>query len=123
MRPILCLRENVDVEMLVRLRGLLLQETQRLEASSERHALLGNGTRLAILWLIQQAQDRELCPCDLADILGLTVPAVSQQLQRLRRGGLVRNRRAGKTILYSLTPDGAAALSAPAARDEGTTDG
>ena len=60
-----------------------------------------NETRLKILWLLTIEQ--ELCPCDFADVLGISVPAVSQQLQKLRAQGLVFRRRDGVTIYYALT--------------------
>lgn len=111
MEPMRCLRENVDVEALLHLRGLLAREAARIRDAAERFALIGNPTRVAILWLIHQAQGKELCPCDLADVLGISIPAVSQQLLRLRQGRLVHNRRQGKTIFYTLTDAGEVALN------------
>lgn len=63
-------------------------------------ALAGNEVRLKIIYLLDE--ERELCPCDLADILGMTIPAVSQHLRKLKDGGLIESRKEGQTIYYSL---------------------
>jgi DNA-binding transcriptional ArsR family regulator len=64
--------------------------------------LAGNEVRLKIIYLLQQ--EKELCPCDLADILEMSIPAVSQHLRKLKDGNLVEVRKAAQTIYYSLSP-------------------
>ncbi|MCC6348786.1 MAG: helix-turn-helix transcriptional regulator [Candidatus Eisenbacteria bacterium] len=66
-----------------------------------QHLFLLGARRLDILYLL--TRESELCVCDLADILGATVSAVSHQLRILRQHGQVRSRRDGQTIFYSLT--------------------
>ncbi|HBD86371.1 MAG TPA: transcriptional regulator [Clostridiales bacterium] len=61
--------------------------------------VLGDETRIRILWALDV---RELCVCDLAGVLGMTKSAVSHQLGTLRRAKLVKSRREGKTVFYSL---------------------
>lgn len=61
--------------------------------------VLGDGTRIRIIWALSQ---RELCVCDLANVLGMTKSAVSHQLSSLREAKLVKFRRQGKTVFYSL---------------------
>jgi DNA-binding transcriptional ArsR family regulator len=63
-------------------------------------SLAGNEVRLKILYLLDQ--EGELCPCDLSDILGMTIPAVSQHLRKLKDANLVQFRKAGQTIFYAL---------------------
>ena len=63
-------------------------------------SLAGNEVRLKILFLLQQ--ENELCPCDLSDILGMTIPAISQHLRKLKDGGMIKFRKSGQTIFYSL---------------------
>ncbi|MGC9355691.1 MAG: ArsR/SmtB family transcription factor [Mariniphaga sp.] len=63
-------------------------------------SLAGNEVRLKILFLLNE--ENELCPCDLSDILGMSIPAVSQHLRKLKDGGLIESRRDGQTIYYSL---------------------
>ncbi len=66
-------------------------------------ALAGNEVRLKIVYLLEE--EKELCPCDLADILNMTIPAVSQNLRKLKDGNLITSRRDGQIIYYSLTND------------------
>jgi len=61
--------------------------------------LAGNDVRLKILFLL--SNDEELCPCDLADILDMSVPAVSQHLRKLKDGKLLSSYRDGKQIFYT----------------------
>ncbi len=56
-----------------------------------------------MLYLLET--EKELCPCDLADILGISIPAVSQHLRKLKDGSIVETRKVGQTIFYSLTQD------------------
>ncbi len=62
--------------------------------------LSGNEVRLKILFLL--FKEDEMCPCDLSDVLGITVSAVSQHLRKLKDGGLVSDKKIGQTIFYSL---------------------
>ena len=55
--------------------------------------------RVKILCVVFQA---ELCVCDLAEVVGMTQSAVSHQLRILKQMKLVKNRREGKTVFYSL---------------------
>ncbi|WP_245842360.1 ArsR/SmtB family transcription factor [Pontibacter ummariensis] len=65
-------------------------------------SLAGNEVRLKILFLLKE--EGELCPCDISDILAMTVPAVSQHLRKLKEGSLVTTKKTGQTIFYALTP-------------------
>jgi ArsR family transcriptional regulator, lead/cadmium/zinc/bismuth-responsive transcriptional repressor len=62
--------------------------------------LAGNEVRLKILFLLDE--EKELCPCDMSDILGLSIPAVSQHLRKMRDGNIIESRREAQTIFYSL---------------------
>lgn len=61
-----------------------------------------DSTRVRILYALDR---QELCVCDIAELLGMTVSAVSHQLRVLRGARLVRYRRDGKTIFYSLADE------------------
>lgn len=63
-------------------------------------SLAGNEVRLKILFLLRQ--EKQMCPCDLSDILEMTVPAISQHLRKMKDKGLVKTRKVGQTIFYSL---------------------
>lgn len=68
-----------------------------VESLSETFKALADPTRIRILHNLSQ---RELCVCDLAEVLGMTQSAVSHQLRYLRTLRLVKNRRDGNTIYY-----------------------
>lgn len=65
-------------------------------------SLAGNEVRLKILYLLEE--EKELCPCDLSDILGMSIPAISQHLRKLKDGSIVTSRKEGQTIYYRVTP-------------------
>ena len=71
----------------------------RIEAMAEQFKVLGDKTRLRILSLLQ---GRELCVCDLTEVMGISQPGVSQHMRRLRQAGYVHERRGGQWIYYSL---------------------
>jgi ArsR family transcriptional regulator, lead/cadmium/zinc/bismuth-responsive transcriptional repressor len=72
----------------------------QLDELAEFLNLVGNSTRLKIVFLLTEF--KELCVCDLAQILDVTVPAVSQQLAKLKAFGLLKPRRENQTIFYSI---------------------
>ena len=82
------------------------QKNMRPEEEYQRLATLfkmfGDGTRVKILHALEQ---NELCVCDLAALLGMTKSAVSHQLKALRLANLVKFRRDGQVIYYSLADD------------------
>ena len=61
--------------------------------------IFGDSTRIKILYALLRS---ELCVCDIADLLGLTQSAISHQLRSLKQSRLVKARREGKTVFYSL---------------------
>ncbi|HNT79568.1 MAG TPA: metalloregulator ArsR/SmtB family transcription factor [Bacteroidia bacterium] len=63
-------------------------------------SLAGNDVRLKILYLLEE--ENELCPCDIADIFNMSVPAISQHLRKMKDGNIIETRRSGQTIYYSL---------------------
>ena len=64
--------------------------------------VFGDPTRIRILHTLST---QELCVCDIADTLGMTQSAISHQLRILKQIHLVKYRREGKTIYYSLADD------------------
>ena len=69
---------------------------------AELFKVFGDSTRIRILYALFEA---ELCVCDIAQLLGLTQTAVSHQLRVLKMNKLVRARRDGKNVFYSLADD------------------
>ncbi len=70
-----------------------------IQAATALLKLLGDPTRARILLALSRA---ELCVCDLATLLGMSLSAVSHQLRLLRAHGLVRFRKQGRLVYYSL---------------------
>ena len=64
--------------------------------------VFGDSTRIRILFVLFEA---EVCVCDLAEVLHMTQSAVSHQLKILKQNKLVKSRREGKSIFYSLADD------------------
>ena len=70
--------------------------------------LSGNEVRLKILYLL--SSEEKMCPCDLSDVLGMSVPAISQHLRKLKDGGLVKDNKVGQTVFYELVDDSVSIL-------------
>lgn len=76
-----------------------MPEEEKLYDLSELFKVFGDSTRIRILFVLFEA---EVCVCDLAEILNMTQSAVSHQLKILKNSKLVKSRREGKSIFYSL---------------------
>ncbi|RLD20363.1 MAG: transcriptional regulator [Bacteroidetes bacterium] len=100
---ITCIRDAADVDQIYACKSVLKEKEIQISDVSIALTLAGNEARLKILYLIQK--ERELCVCDLSDILGISVPAVSQHLRKLKDGGLLQKKRLGQTILYSINTE------------------
>lgn len=66
---------------------------------AELFKVFGDSTRIRILFVLFEA---EVCVCDLANILNMTQSAISHQLRILKQAKLVKSRREGKSVFYSL---------------------
>jgi DNA-binding transcriptional ArsR family regulator len=95
-----CIRVFADVEQIKQCKNEIAKVEHSISTVSRTLSLAGNEVRLKILYLLNK--ETKLCPCDLSDILGMTVPAVSQHLKKLREGGLVVSEKIGQTVFYSL---------------------
>ena len=91
---VVCFNEDLVGEI----RDAMIPEGE-LRNLAEFYKLLGNPTRLKIIFALGKG---ELCVCDLAHILGLSIPATSQQLKQLRQRGLLDHRNDGRMAYYSL---------------------
>lgn len=90
----LCVHEEVVCEVLRK-----MPEEETLFDLAEFFKVFGDSTRIRILYALRET---ELCVCDIASLLGLTQTAVSHQLRVLKNAKLVKARRNGKTVFYSL---------------------
>ncbi|WP_296618559.1 metalloregulator ArsR/SmtB family transcription factor [Marivirga sp.] len=65
--------------------------------------LAGNEVRLKILYLLEQ--EGQLCPCDLSDILNMSIPAISQHIRKMKDRDIITGKRSGQTIFYSINEE------------------
>ena len=69
---------------------------------AELYKVFGDSTRIKILYVLFES---EMCVCDIAALLGMTQSAISHQLRALKNARLVKSRRDGKTVFYSLADE------------------
>ncbi|MBR3761673.1 MAG: winged helix-turn-helix transcriptional regulator [Lachnospiraceae bacterium] len=79
-----------------------MPEEDKLYDLADFFKVFADSTRIKILYVLLM---HEMCVCDLAGILGASQSAVSHQLRTLKQMDLVRSRREGKTVFYSLADD------------------
>ena len=96
-----CIRAEADHIQILRCKEDLNKTADSIEDISRLMALAGNEVRFKILFLLQR--ETELCPCDFADILEMSVPAVSQHLRKMKDAKIIGSRREGQTIFYHIS--------------------
>lgn len=69
---------------------------------SDFFKVFGDSTRIKIMWALDES---EMCVCDLAVLLNMTKSAISHQLKSLRQANLVKHRKEGKVVFYSLADE------------------
>ena len=79
-----------------------LPQEEVLYDLAELFKVFGDSTRIRILFVLFEA---EVCVCDLAKALNMTQSAISHQLRILKQNKLVKSRRDGKSIFYSLADE------------------
>lgn len=92
-----------EKEKVARIKAELAKEEHLLPQWAELYKLLANTTRLKLLLALVQG---ELCVCDVAHVLGLSVAATSHQLKLLRDQGWLAMRADGKMVYYRLHSEG-----------------
>ena len=91
----------VHEDLLSRVRVALPAEEHLMDLA-ELFKVFGDTTRIRILFVLFES---EVCVCDLAEALHMTQSAISHQLALLKRNKLVKSRREGKSVFYSLADD------------------
>lgn len=92
---------HVHEEIVERVNRMMPEEEQLFDLA-ELFKIFGDSTRIRILYVLFES---EMCVCDIAQLLGMTQSAISHQLQVLKKSKLVKYRRDGKTVFYSLADD------------------
>ncbi|HVI42765.1 MAG TPA: metalloregulator ArsR/SmtB family transcription factor [Anaerovoracaceae bacterium] len=76
-----------------------MPQEETLYDLAELFKVFGDSTRVKILWALDEA---EMCVCDISFLLNMTQSAISHQLRVLKQAKLVKNRKEGKIVFYSL---------------------
>ncbi|MBD5554472.1 MAG: helix-turn-helix transcriptional regulator [Roseburia sp.] len=96
-----CDSVEVHQELLKIVNETMPEETELYDLA-ELFKVFGDSTRIRILFVLFEA---EVCVCDLAEVLHMTQSAISHQLKILKQSKLVKSRREGKSIFYSLADE------------------
>ncbi len=100
---ITCTRAEANHKQLLNCMEKLYTMDKSFQKLTKLLSIAGNEVRLKILYLLEE--EGELCPCDIADILGMSVPAISQHIRKIKDAGIISSRREGQTLFYSLNED------------------
>lgn len=76
-----------------------MPDEDKMNALAELYKMFGDTTRVKILYVLLKG---EMCVCDIAELLQISQSAISHQLRILKASQLVKNRRSGKAVFYSL---------------------
>ncbi len=103
MDKISCIRQQADIKQINRCKDRVSELKGSFDYLSNGLELVGNNIRLKILFLFYE--EKRLCVCDISNILGMTISAVSQHLRKLKDRKLIETEREAQTIFYSLTKE------------------
>ena len=96
-----CEEKEIHGDLLEKVNSEMPDENELYDLA-ELFKVFGDSTRIRILFVLFEA---EVCVCDLAEVLNMTQSAISHQLKILKQSKLVKSRREGKSIFYSLADD------------------
>ncbi|MCP4054767.1 MAG: winged helix-turn-helix transcriptional regulator [Mesoflavibacter sp.] len=98
-----CIRQQADIKQINRCKETVSELNETFDYLANGLSLVGNSVRLKILYLL--FEEKRLCVCDLSDILGMNISAISQHLRKMKDRNLLDTERDAQTIFYSLTPE------------------
>jgi DNA-binding transcriptional ArsR family regulator len=98
-----CIRQQADIEQINRCKDTVSELNESFDYLANGLSLVGNSVRLKILYLL--FEEKRLCVCDLSDILGMNISAISQHLRKMKDRNLLETEREAQTIFYSLTAE------------------
>ena len=98
-----CIRVLADPVQIRDCKESLSDLEDQLSYTTNVFNLAGNAARLKILFLLDR--EGKMCPCDLSDVLDITVGGISQHLRKLKDGGLIKYKKVGQTVFYSLVEE------------------
>ncbi|MHC5230075.1 ArsR/SmtB family transcription factor [Enterococcus sp. LJL99] len=97
-QEVICDCEVIHEEVVAKVKQAIPNKQKIVDLAS-LYKVFSDKTRLEILYALHE---NEMCVCDLAVLLDMTKSAISHQLKTLRLANLVKNRREGKIVYYSL---------------------
>jgi ArsR family transcriptional regulator len=92
----------MDQNKIIKIKEAILRSNDVLEELAELYKVFGDSTRVKILTALTQS---EMCVSEISEFLEITQSAVSHQLRVLKTSGLVKIKRSGKNIYYSLADE------------------
>lgn len=98
-----CIRSKADFGQINNCKETINELGPSFNLMSNALSLAGNEVRLKILFLL--SKEKELCVCDLSDILSMKIPAISQHLRKMKDGKIIQPERKAQTIFYSITSE------------------
>ncbi len=98
-----CIRQQADIKQINRCKDKVSELSESFDYLANGLSLVGNSVRLKILYLL--FEEKRLCVCDLSDILGMNISAISQHLRKMKDRNLLETDREAQTIFYSLTTE------------------
>ena len=98
-----CIRQQADIKQINRCKDTVSELNESFDYLANGLSLVGNSVRLKILYLL--FEEKRLCVCDLSDILGMNISAISQHLRKMKDRNLLETEREAQTIFYSLTAE------------------
>lgn len=99
----LCVRQYADTTQINQCKDRVNNLNNAFVHVANGLEMAGNNIRLKILFLLHE--ENRLCVCDLSDILGISISAVSQHLRKMKDRNLIQSTKEGQTIFYALTPE------------------
>ncbi len=94
-----CIRVLADPVQINQCKEDINRLDDELTLTSQLFNLAGNPIRFKILFLLHN--EGEMCPCDLSDVLDISVGGISQHLRKLKDGRLIKDKKVGQTVFYS----------------------
>ena len=94
-----CIRVLADPVQINQCKEDINRLDDELTLTSQVFNLAGNPIRFKILFLLHN--EGEMCPCDLSDVLDISVGGISQHLRKLKDGRLIKDKKVGQTVFYS----------------------
>jgi len=96
-----CIRQQADIVQINRCKNTVSGLNESFDYLANGLSLVGNSVRLKIVYLL--FDEKKLCVCDISDILGMNISAISQHLRKMKDKNLLEINREAQTIFYSLT--------------------